>query len=145
MSTNHLFSDFLTPAGADNPMTTEFVASESFPTHGLPNHGISLVYDPDESDGVCDAEVQISDDPKEVADSASNWRTLGVASRSTAVVTYAADTLRLSSSAAGTKKYLAVVYRDEPGQKIRIRRKETFTGAGSNQGNLKAVGYSFRD
>jgi hypothetical protein len=141
--TTYLLTDFLTAAGADNPLTGSAVASSSFATNGLPHHGITIDYDPDEADGRLAITVEASNDPMTVADSASKWRVLGVAARSSAIVTYAADTLRIDSTGAGTMGFLTAAYRDEPCQKIRIKRSETFTAAGSNQGNVRVVGYSY--
>lgn len=142
--TTNLFRNFLTAAGVDFPLTGSYVASEQFPLSGLPHQSISIVYDPDEADGVLEVQVEVSDDPMEVTAANSSWRTLGVAARATAIVTYTPDTsLKLTSTGAATKKYLTATYRDEPGQKIRIQAKETFTGGGSNLGNARIVGYSY--
>jgi hypothetical protein len=143
MSTAYFLRDYTDSASADYPMTGSYVASDSFVVAGLPNHSLFVVYDPDENDGVCNIEVQTSADPETTTDANSEWLTLGVATRSTAVVTYAADTVKLNAAAAGTKVYLQFTYADAPAQKIRVRVKETFTGAGTGFGNVRIYGYSY--
>jgi len=143
MSAHFTLRDYTDSSAADFPLTGSFVASSSFTTQGLPNLAINIVYDPDEADGTLDVEVQASDDPATTTDANSEWITIGVAARSTAIVTYAADTLRLASTAAGTKKYLQFTYTDVPYQKVRIRAKETFSSGGSNFGNARITGYAY--
>lgn len=136
-STTHTFRETTTT------LTGSYVASSSFPIGGYSRHGISIVYNPAEDDGKLSVIVQISDDPTTTTDANSEWRTLGVATRATAVVTYAADTIELAAAAAGTNYYASMEYEGEPGQKIRVQAKETFSGSGTDFGVCRIVGYSY--
>ena len=117
-------------------LTGTAVFDTSVETVSIDQHGILIMYDPDEADGELRVTVEKSFNDKRTTDANSEWIQLGDFVFVAGVGTFTANEYLMASAGAGTKshshdEFTAHAY------KIRVGARETFSGGGSDFGNAE--------
>jgi len=125
-------------------LTGSYVYSDQLPFNSCDALSLDIVYDPDDDDSFLNVIIEISSDLPETPAASSQWLQVGAIVWTAGDGVFTARTLKVASSAAGTKKFAHWDVEGIKALKFRVGVKETATGTVDDFGNCEISAYPYK-